>query len=236
MFWDGVTRKAADTNGDAGAMNDFTPQPKFLRPRIGLALGGGAARGWAHIGVLAGARRGRLCARRHRRHLDRRGRRRLFRSGQARPAGGVRQRPDEAPRRRADGFPHRRLGSDLGRPAEASPRPGSRRHPHRGAAPALRGDRDRTRQRPRNLADAWTSGRGVARLLCPARRVRSREARRALAHGRRLGQSCPGHRRAARSAPTSSSASTSTATSPVAARSSRTMAPSPIPSSSPSSR
>lgn len=52
MFWDGVTRKAADANGDAGAMNEFTPQPKFLRPRIGLALGGGAARGWAHIGVL----------------------------------------------------------------------------------------------------------------------------------------------------------------------------------------
>ncbi|CAN7639088.1 patatin-like phospholipase family protein [Bosea sp. LjRoot90] len=28
------------------------PAPRFSRPRIGLALGGGAARGWAHIGVL----------------------------------------------------------------------------------------------------------------------------------------------------------------------------------------
>ena len=52
MFWDGVTRKAADTTGDAAAMNEITPKAKFVRPRIGLALGGGAARGWAHIGVL----------------------------------------------------------------------------------------------------------------------------------------------------------------------------------------
>ncbi len=27
-------------------------EPKTIRPRIGLALGGGAARGWAHIGIL----------------------------------------------------------------------------------------------------------------------------------------------------------------------------------------
>ncbi|CAN7463480.1 patatin-like phospholipase family protein [Bosea sp. LjRoot237] len=35
-------------------MNDLVsePAPRFSRPRIGLALGGGAARGWAHIGVL----------------------------------------------------------------------------------------------------------------------------------------------------------------------------------------
>jgi NTE family protein len=34
-------------------MNDMTTMPKRHRsPRIGLALGGGAARGWAHIGVL----------------------------------------------------------------------------------------------------------------------------------------------------------------------------------------
>ncbi|MCV9939072.1 patatin-like phospholipase family protein [Boseaceae bacterium BT-24-1] len=35
-------------------MNDLVSEtaPRFSRPRIGLALGGGAARGWAHIGVL----------------------------------------------------------------------------------------------------------------------------------------------------------------------------------------
>ena len=36
-------------------MNDMRPvegQPALIRPKIGLALGGGAARGWAHIGAL----------------------------------------------------------------------------------------------------------------------------------------------------------------------------------------
>ena len=36
-------------------MNDMRPvegQPALVRPKIGLALGGGAARGWAHIGAL----------------------------------------------------------------------------------------------------------------------------------------------------------------------------------------
>lgn len=35
-------------------MNDLSPETaaRYGRPRIGLALGGGAARGWAHIGVL----------------------------------------------------------------------------------------------------------------------------------------------------------------------------------------
>ncbi len=28
------------------------PRPAMQRPKLGLALGGGAARGWAHIGVL----------------------------------------------------------------------------------------------------------------------------------------------------------------------------------------
>jgi NTE family protein len=31
---------------------EATPRPAPRRPRLGLALGGGAARGWAHIGVL----------------------------------------------------------------------------------------------------------------------------------------------------------------------------------------
>jgi NTE family protein len=43
----GLTR-----NGDRATEATTDPKPKPTRPRIGLALGGGAARGFAHIGVL----------------------------------------------------------------------------------------------------------------------------------------------------------------------------------------
>src|SRR5476651_1895830 len=40
-------------NGDRSAEATTTPlQPAATRPSIGLALGGGAARGFAHIGVI----------------------------------------------------------------------------------------------------------------------------------------------------------------------------------------
>lgn len=62
MFWDGVARRAFGLGGGGGtAMNDIhavkPAEPsrasnRSSRPRIGLALGGGAARGWAHIGAL----------------------------------------------------------------------------------------------------------------------------------------------------------------------------------------
>ena len=62
MFWDGVARRASGLGGGGTAMNDGSAavkpgdgrlsQPRSGRPRIGLALGGGAARGWAHIGAL----------------------------------------------------------------------------------------------------------------------------------------------------------------------------------------
>ena len=40
-------------NGDRSAeATTATPQPAATRPTIGLALGGGAARGFAHIGVM----------------------------------------------------------------------------------------------------------------------------------------------------------------------------------------
>ena len=61
MFWDGVARRAFGLGGGGPAMNDASvagtaetrpAQSRSGRPRIGLALGGGAARGWAHIGAL----------------------------------------------------------------------------------------------------------------------------------------------------------------------------------------
>ena len=48
MFFDGFTRRAFGLTGDL----PDPPAPSGRGPRIGLALGGGAARGWAHIGVL----------------------------------------------------------------------------------------------------------------------------------------------------------------------------------------
>ncbi|RXT19439.1 NTE family protein rssA [Bosea sp. Tri-39] len=49
-----IARRAFGLGGGGAAMNDLVSEtaPRFSRPRIGLALGGGAARGWAHIGVL----------------------------------------------------------------------------------------------------------------------------------------------------------------------------------------
>lgn len=49
MLFDGLVRRASQSPAEAGAAPVKPPPP---RPRIGLALGGGAARGWAHIGVL----------------------------------------------------------------------------------------------------------------------------------------------------------------------------------------
>lgn len=43
---------ARTRNGDRAAEETPQPQPTVTRPTIGLALGGGAARGFAHIGVM----------------------------------------------------------------------------------------------------------------------------------------------------------------------------------------
>ena len=55
MLWDGIARRSAGSGGGGGGVAEIKlpaerePRSKL---RIGLALGGGAARGWAHIGVL----------------------------------------------------------------------------------------------------------------------------------------------------------------------------------------
>jgi NTE family protein len=54
MLWDGITRRAFGVGGGGGDPVLHSPiergRPKKLK--IGLALGGGAARGWSHIGVM----------------------------------------------------------------------------------------------------------------------------------------------------------------------------------------
>ena len=50
MVFEGLFARAR--NGDRAAEATTHPQPAVTRPTIGLALGGGAARGFAHIGVM----------------------------------------------------------------------------------------------------------------------------------------------------------------------------------------
>ena len=53
MLWDDIARRAFGMGGGGSPVHDaVTELPQRARPKIGLALGGGAARGWAHIGVL----------------------------------------------------------------------------------------------------------------------------------------------------------------------------------------
>lgn len=55
MFWDRIARRAIGLGGGGTTMNVETvgrQEAPAGKPKLGLALGGGAARGWAHIGVL----------------------------------------------------------------------------------------------------------------------------------------------------------------------------------------
>jgi NTE family protein len=64
MFWDRITRRPAGLSGGGDSQSDAASPPGTAhsgppaapasppKPKIGLALGAGAARGWAHIGVL----------------------------------------------------------------------------------------------------------------------------------------------------------------------------------------
>lgn len=55
MQWDGIARRAFGLGGGGGGATLPLPGPGHeprAKPRIGLALGGGAARGWSHIGVM----------------------------------------------------------------------------------------------------------------------------------------------------------------------------------------
>jgi NTE family protein len=53
MFWDGITRRNAGLEGGGGGdMQPLAEREPRSKLKIGLALGGGAARGWSHIGVM----------------------------------------------------------------------------------------------------------------------------------------------------------------------------------------
>ena len=54
MLWDGIARRSAGSGGGGGPAENKPPAEREhrMKAKIGLALGGGAARGWSHIGVL----------------------------------------------------------------------------------------------------------------------------------------------------------------------------------------
>jgi NTE family protein len=54
MLWDGIARRSAGSGGGGGTVEAGPPVERDPRTKVkvGLALGGGAARGWCHIGVL----------------------------------------------------------------------------------------------------------------------------------------------------------------------------------------
>src|SRR4051812_20399001 len=54
MLWDGITRGAFGVGGGSGdpVLHSPIERGRAKKLKIGLALGGGAARGWSHIGVM----------------------------------------------------------------------------------------------------------------------------------------------------------------------------------------
>src|SRR4051794_12860541 len=55
MFWDGIARRSPGLGGGGGAgsvMQAPVERDSRSKLKIGVALGGGAARGWSHIGVM----------------------------------------------------------------------------------------------------------------------------------------------------------------------------------------
>ena len=160
--------------------------------KIGLALGGGSARGWAHIGVLralneagiypdiiAGTSIGAVVGG-------------CYVAGELACAGAVRARADAAQGAGLPRLQFLRLRPDQRPAAVRHPRRPPEGRQHRGPDQALRGGRHRDRHRPRDLAVARQAGRRHARLLRAARHLPPRRHQRPLAVRRRAGQPDPG--------------------------------------------
>src|SRR5215216_6980143 len=55
MLWDGIARRAfghGGGGGGEGVTQIAAEREPRTRLKVGIALGGGAARGWSHIGVM----------------------------------------------------------------------------------------------------------------------------------------------------------------------------------------
>ena len=178
MLWDGIARRAfglGDGGGGEGVTQIAAEREPRSRLKIGLALGGGAARGWSHIGVMrvlqregivpdviAGSSVGAVVAGCY----------------AAAKLDQLEEFAVSLTKRRVMGLLDFHItGSGLiaGDRAAPAPRARSRRPADREPAAALRDDRDRARHRARDLDHPRPARRGAEGLLCPARRLRSGE-------------------------------------------------------------
>ena len=183
--WMGRGQKGSDARDKVGLGT-------VRRPVIGLALGGGAARGFAHIGIIntlaahgivpdivVGTSMGGVV-------------------GGAYAAGRLDKLEAWArnlqPRNVLSYLDIRLNGSGLigGAKLAARDRDHVGRAPDRRTAGEVCHRRHRGSHRPRDLADPWQHGRCDARLLRPARDICPGADRRPLAGRRRAGQSGPG--------------------------------------------
>ena len=187
MVFEGLFARAR--NGDRAAEATTQPQPAVTRPTIGLALGGGAARGFAHIGVMRkllehgivpdvivgtsiGAVVGGCYAAKEMDNLESLG-----------------PHPDRARRPWLSRHQLVRLRPDRRRPSRQPTRNRTQEHTHRRSANPVCSDRHGIQHRSRNMAHARTAERCAACVLCPAGNFSSGPDRRSLAGGWRTGQS-----------------------------------------------
>ena len=161
-------------------------------PAIGLVLGSGAARGFAHIGVMralqahgikpdiiVGTSMGALVGG-------------CYATDQLDTLEDWARSLTQAAHHQLSRRPHRRLRHHRRRTAGAPAGGIDRRYRDRGSADPLRRNRNRDRHRPRSLADARFAGAGAARLLRAAGNFSAGSSRRPLAGRRRAGQSGAG--------------------------------------------
>ena len=183
--WMGRGQKGSDGRDKVGLGT-------IRRPVIGLALGGGAARGFAHIGIIktlvahgiipnvvVGTSIGAVVGG-------------AYAAGHLDTAGGMGAQPAAAQHPRLSRHPPQRLRPDRRRQARRRARGHDGPEPDRGPAGEIRHRRDRGAHRPRDLADPWPHGRCDARLLRAARNLLAGADRRPLAGRWRAGQSGAG--------------------------------------------
>ena len=183
--WMGRGQKGSDGHDKVGL-------GRIRRPVIGLALGGGAARGFAHIGIVRTLAAHGIIPNVVVGNVDRRrGRRRLC-LRTSRCAGAMGAQPAAAQYPLLSRYPPQRLRPDRRRQARRRTRGRDGPEPDRGSAGEIRHRRDRGAYRPRDLADPWPHGGRDARLLRAARNIFAGADRRPLAGRRRPGQSGAG--------------------------------------------
>ncbi len=157
------------------------------RTKIGIALGAGVARGWAHIGVMrvlseAGVHADIVSGTSIGGNTITSGTSEVFGTI---ATGGIRAQPHSPSPARSRRFPLPLIGPDRGCQTRSLADQPSGRPAHRKHGAHIRGRRHRTLDRSRSLAARRQSRAGAARLIRAARRLLACAGRQPLAHRRR---------------------------------------------------